>query len=630
MGKAKRNRQLRQTDRAENPEKYKKKKVKKPLPKWITPLICIVLLVAMVGGIALNIISKYGLIQNSRIIVESKTGKYDVTQKIATYVAWKNIYYEASMTWLYCQNKLNQYVGISDEDAKKITSNFKQDEYALTVAQYSVKEGLRDSIDSIVDALVEWVAVCDAAKNAGVKLDAEDKKVVEESIDSLESTAYNYGYASLNSFLATFMGKGMRTSDIRKAEQMSALYNKYCLKVQVDMEKDVTLEEVLAFRDEHPENYYKIDYLMFSAKTKELADKYATAVNAETFKEMILVDHFEENYKAAYNKFTTQVTATNEYNQVKGISDTDAGTALTQKLDTLGVGEKKTYESNDETLNEDLKKWLFSTARKNQEASLIVSDDVIFLAVFQSAEANSTSVEARVKTYEFVKDFTEGELKEFKDALLEHLKETKKAEPVYPPMANDFKEAKDKAKEVLDTLKDLTGDALKEKFETLDYKKVEEMTNTTDSEKIPSTLRDEVIAKDPKTGDVFQVDDGTTSYLVYAVDANNEDEIFTLYYVTYESDNYYKILNDISTSLAKVYPTEKTTSPTPDAEADTFEAWISEHNADNKTVSLRKENDTKVFEVKTTDETTDVETTSYNAYMVVNTPMYLDKTLAVN
>ena len=95
MGKANRNRQFRQMDRAENPEKYKakKKKVSKPMPKWVTPLICIVLLVAIMCGIAQNIISKYGLIQHSRVIVESKTGKYDVTQKIATYVAWKNIYY---------------------------------------------------------------------------------------------------------------------------------------------------------------------------------------------------------------------------------------------------------------------------------------------------------------------------------------------------------------------------------------------------------------------------------------------------------------------------------------------------------------------------------------------------------
>jgi len=556
------------------------------------------------------------------VLVLSKTGKYDVTQNLATYVAWKNIYYEASMYWVYC--KYDIY-----EDTEQITKKYTLEEFALLSAQSAIKESLRDSIDSTVDALIEWVAVCDAAHQAGVELDDADKAVVDESIDSLESTAYNYGYASLDTFLATFMTKGMKESDVRKAEQMSALYNKYCLKVQVDFEKSVTLEEVLAFRDEHPENYYKIDYLMFSAETKELADKYATAVNSEEFKEMILIDHFNDNYKAVFNKYTTQKTATNEYNAVKNLVDTDAGMALTDKLNALGVGEKKTYASN-ETLNEDLKKWLFSTARKNQEASLIVSDDVIFLAVFQSAEANSTSVEARVKSYEFVDGSKHEGIDNFKETLLKHLKETKKTDPDYPEIPKTYKEAEYKAREMRYTLWDLTGDALKAEFEKLDYKKVEDMTNTTDSEEIPSTLRDEIIAKDPKTGDVFQVDDGTTSYLVYAVDANNEDEVYTLYYVTYESDLYYQILDDISTSLEEVYPTEKTISPTPDAEAETFEAWISEHQADNKAVSLRREHDTKVFEVKTTDETTDVETTSYNAYMVVNTPMYLDKTIAVN
>ena len=629
MGKGSRNRQLHQQDRVENPEKYKKKKVQKPLPKWVTPLICIVLLVAIIGGVATNIVVKYGLIQNSRIVVESKTGKFDVTQKVATYVAWKNLYYEASMYWLYCKYGIYEDTqGITKSESE---GGYSQEQYALAIAQYSLEYTLRDAIDGTVDALIEWVAVCDAAKKAGIKLDAEDKKIVNESIESLTTTATNYGYASLNAFLSVAMGKGMRESDIRKAEEMSALYNKYCTKMQVDFEKNLSLEEVISFRDAHPENYYKLDYLMYSAATKDLADKYAAATDAESFKELILLDHFEENYKTAFNKYTTQVTATADYDSIKGVTDANGGTALSDKLNAMeGMSDLTTYNSTDET-NEDLKKWLFSTARKHQESALIVSDDVIYLAVFLAPEANATSVQARVKTYEFDSGENYDGHTDFKAQLKQHLQNTKVTEPDYPELAEIYKESSAKAKVLLDELKAITDNAAKKAaIEKYNPKKVEEMTNTTEADKIPEAVRDEVIAKDPKAGEVFQADAGTTSYVIYTINADTENEIFDVYYVTYEADVYYKILDDLSTSLAKVYPTEKNTNPIPDAEADTFEAWISEHNADNATISLRKENDTKVFEVKTTDETTKVESTSYNVYMVVNTPMYLDKTITVN
>ena len=131
MGKGSRNRQLHQQDRMENPKKYKEAKRRKPTPKWVTPLVCIVLLVAVVIGVGASVFSKYGIVKRSRIVLESQTGKFDVTQQIATFIAWQTLYSNAAMYWTYCDYGL-----IEDKD--KIADNYTIDQYALSVAQISL------------------------------------------------------------------------------------------------------------------------------------------------------------------------------------------------------------------------------------------------------------------------------------------------------------------------------------------------------------------------------------------------------------------------------------------------------------------------------------------------------------
>jgi hypothetical protein len=160
MGKGSRNRQLHLQDKEENPKKYKKK-VQRQMPKWVKTAICVLLLAGVLFGIGAGIFNKYGIIERNRIIVDSKTGEYDVTQQIASYVAWKNVYYEASMYWLYCKYGIYEDTyGITKSEAE---GGFSQDAYALAIAQTTLETTLRDVVDDTVATLVEWVAVCDKA-----------------------------------------------------------------------------------------------------------------------------------------------------------------------------------------------------------------------------------------------------------------------------------------------------------------------------------------------------------------------------------------------------------------------------------------------------------------------------------
>ena len=154
MGKGSRNRQIHLQDRLDHPEKYKQKK---SAPKWLAPMISIVLLVAIVFAAVAYVISANGIIQRGRILIESQSGKFDVNQQVATFIAWQSVYSNSAMYWTYCSYGLM-------EDTYKVTTNYKTaDEYALTSAQYSLENQLRDSIDDVIDSLKIYVAVCDAA-----------------------------------------------------------------------------------------------------------------------------------------------------------------------------------------------------------------------------------------------------------------------------------------------------------------------------------------------------------------------------------------------------------------------------------------------------------------------------------
>lgn len=620
MGKGSRNRQLHQQDRIENPQKYKKKK---EAPKWLAPLVSLVIIAAIVIGVVANIISNAGIIQRNRILIKSESGKYDVDQNMATFIAWQSLYYNASMYWSYCSYGLI-------EDTYGITDSYTVDQYALTVSQSTLNSALRDSIDDVIESIKVYVAVCDAAYAAGVSLEESDVTTVNAAIDEMKALQEEYEYPSLKSFIKTFLGKGMSEKDIRRALELTALYNKYSTIKQVEFEKAVTLADLETYRTQNPESFYKIDYLTFAAENEVFAQKLTSeATTPEQFKNLILENHFEENYKTVYNKYTKQVEASKDLEKISGKTDANEGTALTDALrNELGV-EKTPYSSTDEGLNEDLKAWLFNTARKQFETALVVSDDVVYVVAFTSAAADETMVEAAVKEYPFADGVSHEGDDSFMANVLAYLKESKKDEPNeenYPEVT--YKSAEEMAEELKTELKNDIAD-IAELLEAAGAVKVEGVTSSSAASKLPEVVRDKVTATGVGEGDILVTDKDGVSYVIYVekIDA----KVYDISYVTVEGDVYYQVINDLTASLDKVYPTDKNLAYDADAKEDTFEAWASELSNKDALTSARKEGDTKYFKVEPTEaEQKEGKTTVYNVYMVINTPMYLDKEMVVN
>ena len=142
MGKGNRNRQFHYQERLENPQKFEHKKTTKrkaSAPQWLKPAIGIALAVVIVFSIVASVISNHGVVQRNRVLIDSKSGKFDVTQQMATYIAWQNLYSQGYWYWSYSSQ-------LGDTTAKQ----YKQDEYALMMAS-TLQSQLRDGIDDVME-----------------------------------------------------------------------------------------------------------------------------------------------------------------------------------------------------------------------------------------------------------------------------------------------------------------------------------------------------------------------------------------------------------------------------------------------------------------------------------------------
>lgn len=412
MGKGSRNRQRHIQEQLQNSGR---KQQTKKAPKWLTPLISIVLVAAVLVGVVASVLTNSGIIYRNRIIVESKTGNYDITQQTATFLAWQSAYYNAYYYWMYA------YLGYITD--KTVTTNYSSaDSYAFDVARYTVQNSLRDGVQELVESLVDYVAVCDAAEKAGVKLTDDELAEIDDTVDWLKDMQGSLGFASFNGFLKGAIGTGMKKSDIEHALEIVSLYNKYLSQVQEDFEEVATITDLEIFRDENPDDYFKTDYLSFKTEDKELSDKLATCTTADEFRETVVRHSFDKNYKATFNKFTVTQQAADELKKVGDKTDANSS-ALTDALNEIGVGAKTTYTKESTDIPTEVRDWLFKTVRTQYEVSTVATENGVYLVAnyTEKVTADTTSVEARVKFYEFAEGESYGDDANFKSSLQEQL-----------------------------------------------------------------------------------------------------------------------------------------------------------------------------------------------------------------
>ena len=622
MGKGKRNRERTLQDRLASPAaKNLKNKKKSGMPSWLTSAIAILVVVVILLPLIISAIQESGFFERRRILIESQSGEFDVNQQMATFIAWEALYESGLQYYQFVQYGIYQ-------DTTGITS-LSANEYAKRIASSSIESNLRDCIDNVVDVLKQYVAVCDLAHKEGMKLTEEDMAQVDEVVTWLDDMRTSEGFSSLDKFLNYYVGTGIKEKDVRAATELVVLHNKYVSEKQLDLDSKITLENLIDYRIENPMSFYKIDYLTYAVKDKDLSEKLKACKTPEEFSNLVIDIIFDENYQTLYNQYTLldEVTTIFE-DQFDGIADDNNGTALSDAWVALGVNASKDYSKEDETLDEDLKDWLFDAKREQFDSDVVTAEDGIYLVSFYSEKAGGTTVQARAKFYEFRK----GE--EIKEELRDVLKKEFKDEDV----TYDYKTAVEKAEAIKEALskKDAEIDKLLKEYAAISVTGV--VSDTTD---VPSAIRKDVLSDAIKTGDIRIVKDGDVRYVVYVRNINTKQEAETIDESTEDSENteeeetpitadidYVKCTTDLfcllRDDLQKILDDDYSSSNSATFEEepkDDYKKFLFALTEDDGIVSARKHGDTTVIEK--TDEAK--KETTYTAYMAIQNTKYDEK-----
>lgn len=113
-------------------------------------------------------------------------------------------------------------------------------------------------MESAMKSVEEQLALCEAAKAAGIELTEKDHKEIESVIDSLEETAKAQGY-SLKNYIKANYGSVVSVSDVEKSLETEILATRY---LESELKKvDVSDEAIKAIYDKDIDKYDTADYL---------------------------------------------------------------------------------------------------------------------------------------------------------------------------------------------------------------------------------------------------------------------------------------------------------------------------------------------------------------------------------
>ena len=298
MGKGSRSRAVHAEEKLNNPEKFNKKQ-HKPAPKWVAPLVALVLVLAVVVGVVFSILNVNGVMRRAKTSVTSEnytvTGTmmsvyFNGTLQAYNMQAYQYAYYY-SMIYGSSSGKsfadwYQQMLGYNpnkdlDKQVKDKKSGSTWFDYFLSSTKSSVKSML---------------VYCEAAKAAGFTLTDEDYKTIDKEVESLKETASKKNM-SLSSYISQNYGTGVKEKDFRAAYELQLLASSYQKKINNDHDDSITEDNINKYYDEHKTDFSVIRYFSYTADTKtdemvEAAKKLAEASSYDEFKTM-----FTEFYK---------------------------------------------------------------------------------------------------------------------------------------------------------------------------------------------------------------------------------------------------------------------------------------------------------------------------------------------
>ncbi len=271
MGKGQRARDTRALGKNENTQ------VKKPVKKenkWVTPLVTTLVIVFLVGILVLSTLSDNGVLLRSKTVL--KTDNFKVSGTMMKYAAMSTY-----------NNMVNQW--------------------GQEIAQYLQFDNMKDSART---ALEQYLVYAEAAKAAGVTLDEDDYKSIDDNVAAIEEAAKTNGY-STKAYMAMLFGKGVNEKDMRQFFELALLSSKYETQIYNETEDAVTDEEIDAYYKENVDTLTVADVIKYTDTLKidvDLASEEKEAQKAEFLAKFDAMGAAmgEDEFKAALVAYLTE------------------------------------------------------------------------------------------------------------------------------------------------------------------------------------------------------------------------------------------------------------------------------------------------------------------------------------
>ena len=579
MGKGKRNKLLRVEETTGAPEKRQNKK-QFIWPKWTKRAVCIVLLVAVLAGIVIAAVVNNSTALRNRIIVESKSGKYDINQQMATFIIWQS-------TFEYYYELYAMYLG--DESQAQ--------SYAINAATEQTTKSLNSGLNDFKDSLIQLVACADAAHEEGLKFDENDKAAVSDYVAGIQNiyVASYAGVANENKptfeyFLSLLIGAEMKTSDIEDAAKVLVMYNKYRSHKFFELQDDPTADVLQDYILKNPADFFKTKYFSFKG-----ADE---AMIRDLFTDEFISERFESTVAKYYAKL--------DYLKIKDLKDD----ALAEKLTELAFGEGKEYtktttdgkDTYSDNLPEAIGEYIFSTSNTTDKPAYIAGDKCAYLIVFKAkTTADKATITYKTYTYEDAKTALEAAMAGTDHASIDAIKELVTKSILAGENVSDYMTDNDKAEKFLEEWK--KDKANLEGLET----KGATITKGGENTDVPASIVSAIYPKDedatPYNGWIFVINDPNESYVVRVTDVDSENAKCVATYITYTDDLFVEVLNTFEDEFSGYLSESKTTAPTFSNKM-TFEQfkekvinWVIDENL--KELLLKAEADKVYAELKT-------------------------------
>lgn len=267
---------------------------------------------ALIGGIVVALLFVCCIILT--VIVD--TG---VTDRSKIVMSTDNYKVNGSMLKYFYNTQLNSFYSSYGSYASNMELDFSK---SLKDQLCSMTEDANDTwydyfMDITTSQLEQYLVYCEAAKEAGVKLEDEDIENIDEAIASIETTANSSGY-SLAGYITMAYGSGVKEKDVRECLELVQLYAKYG-EIKYDGFKDsATDDDVNKQVEDYITKYLVADYLSFTwtATNKELKEAdYETTEAYEAAKKE--ADDKYEKLKAKYDGYAETLKAKTTYEEFK-------------------------------------------------------------------------------------------------------------------------------------------------------------------------------------------------------------------------------------------------------------------------------------------------------------------------